>query len=119
MKRFFETAGQKIPIRRDEATELWLETDTHPELLAMFTGNGGWVVEGAVFSTNRLGTVEHYQITLVEYEIEIHQARGKWGQLRRRAVVSKVDSEQALLKSTPDDLAAHTARQLNRKGTPQ
>lgn len=112
MNKFFTFQGSKIPVRRDESTELYVESDTSdtPRLLTILLGNGGWCVEGAVFSTNQLGIITYYQVTLVEHEIEIHNQRGKFGQLRRRALVAPMPLTYQ---------QANDVRQLNLKGSPQ
>lgn len=56
----------------------------------MLLGDGSWAVEGREFYLNRLGNKTLYQVVHVEYEIELHQQRGLYGQLRRRVLVTKV-----------------------------
>lgn len=93
MKRMFDFAGQKIPIRRDEATEFY-EVDEAGNIsrkpLVMLLGDGSWAVEGREFYLNRLGTRIRYEVVHVEYEVELHQKRGLYGQLRRRVLVKEV-----------------------------
>jgi hypothetical protein len=96
MTRFFDFDGQKIPIRKDEATEFYLEGDdgtVSQKPLTTLLGDGSWCVEGAEFSTNHLGTRERYQVVRVEFEIDVHDKRGRYGQLRRRVLVVGLSSE--------------------------
>jgi hypothetical protein len=93
-RRFFQFEGMQIPIRRDEATEFY-EVDEEGNLISprpflALLGDGSWVREGQEFYVNRLGERQKYEIVLVEYEIEHHQKRGLYGQLRRRVAVRRV-----------------------------
>ncbi len=90
MTRFFDFDGQKIPLRKDEASEIYVERadgTPDPKPLTTLLGDGAWLVNGAVFTTNRLGERTQYQVTRVEFEIDVHQNRGRYGQLRRRVLV--------------------------------
>ncbi|WP_243092573.1 hypothetical protein [Thermus hydrothermalis] len=93
-RHFFDFEGQRIPIRREEATELY-EVDAEGNLLSrkplvMLLGDGSWVEEGREFRLNRRGEKALYQVVQVEYEVELHQPRGLYGQVRRRALVCRV-----------------------------
>lgn len=95
MKRhFFQYEGAKIPIRREEATEFY-EVDAEgnlvsPRPVAMLLGDGSWAVEGREFCLNRLGRRIAYRVVQVEYELEMHQPRALYAQLRRRVLVTRV-----------------------------
>jgi hypothetical protein len=97
VRRFFEFDGQKIPIRRDESTELYIE-DEHGDVqrkpITVLLGDGSWAVEGTIFTTNHLGSITTYQIVRLEIEIDIHALRGKYGQVRRRVLIAKLPNQE-------------------------
>lgn len=97
MRKFFDWDGQKIPLRKDEATEIYLELDGEVQKrpLTVLLGDGGWAKQGQTFTVNRLGEVSTYQIALVELEIDVHDKRGKYGQIRRRVLVAPFNDLEA------------------------
>lgn len=110
MNRFFDFDGQVMPARRDEATEFYLEAEDGSvprKPLIVLLGDGSWARDGVVFRVNRLGELETYQVVLVEYEIEFHQKRGLYGQLRRRVLVAPAWQRD---NPTPDELDAALKR---------
>jgi hypothetical protein len=97
MTRFFDFDGQKIPIRKDECTEFYLEGGdgvVNQKPLTTLLGDGSWCVLGVEFTTNQLGTRTRFQVARVEFEIDIHDKRGRYGQLRRRVLVVEIDNSE-------------------------
>jgi hypothetical protein len=101
MRKFFDFDGLKIPLRKDESTEIYLEVDGEAQRkpLTILLGDGSWAKQDQRFTINRLGTITTYQIALVEMEVDVHDKRGKYGQLRRRVLVAPVVDLETWAKS--------------------
>ncbi|NJK42965.1 MAG: hypothetical protein HC933_00705 [Pleurocapsa sp. SU_196_0] len=99
MTAFFGFDGQKIPIRKDEATEFYVDgvLESRRPLVTLL-GDGSWAVEGQTFAVNILGERMFYQVVRVEYEIDLHQKRGRYGQLRRRVLIALIVNPELILE---------------------
>ena len=112
MKKFFEFDGQKIPIRRDESTELYVEDEAgnvQRKPLTVLLGDGSWAVEGAIFTTNHLGEITTYKVMKLEIEIDIHNERGKYGQIRRRVLLAQMTDVTEISKALRSRKGKHDA----------
>ena len=96
-KRFFEFEGQKIPIAKDESTELYEEREdgtVNEKPITVLLGYTGDLSEGSTFTVKRLGEALAYRVVLVELEIDVHPGLGKYGQVRRRLLVEEIEDEK-------------------------
>lgn len=103
MTKFFDFEGEAIPMRRDSSTEFYAEVNGILTRIVILLADGAWVVEGAIFTINILGERQTYRVERIEYEIDLHQRRGKYGQLRRRVLIVNVptmDEVSALLENS-------------------
>lgn len=92
-KRFFEFEGRKIPVSKDEATELYEELEDgtlNEKPMTVLLGYTGDLSEGSVFTVRRAGEKRVYEVVLVELEVDIHPGLGDYGQVRRRLLVEEV-----------------------------
>ena len=105
MRKFFDFDGLSIPLRKDESTEIYLESEdggVQRKPLTVLLGDGSWAKDGVTFTTNRLGEVTTYSVVLVEIEVEIHDRRGKYGQIRRRVLVAPMNTTDRLERWASD-----------------
>lgn len=112
-ERFFGFEGRKIPVAKDEATELYEELSdgsVTEKPLTVLLGYTGDLQEGSIFTLNRLGEKRSYQVALVELEVDVHPGLGDYGQVRRRVLVVEVDGD--------DIMGATNAAELQPEGKP-
>lgn len=105
MTKFFDFEGEAIPMRRDSSSEFYAEVDGLLTRIVMLLADGAWVVEGVIFTMNILGERQTYRVERIEYEIDLHQRRGKYGQLRRRVLVVNTSNDTALATLGADALS--------------
>jgi hypothetical protein len=98
-KRFFDFEGEKIPLAKDEATEIYEElpdgsVDRKP--MAVLLGYTGDLHEGNVFTRVKGGERRYYHVSLVEVEIHVHEGLGRYGQVRRRILATEVEGREEM-----------------------
>jgi hypothetical protein len=107
-KRFFDFEGEKIPLAKDEATEIYEELPdgtVNKKPMAVLLGYTGDLQEGKVFVRVKGGERRFYYVVLIEVEIHVHEGLGKYGQVRRRILATEVEGDEDIGAYTTVELA--------------